>query len=345
MRPKSMVLILIALGCGLIASIGISQVMERNAGDKAKLPTAQIYVAVVDVSAGEQLSAAKIKLEEWPVDKIPEGAVKTPEQLEGMAPMQPLYAGEPLLVAKLADHKKMKGNASRIRQGYRVMAVNVDAASAVAGLVWPGDHVDVMAYTRGSNSIGDRAEAILENVEVFAVNDKINRHEDGDGRSIQARTVSLLVTREQAEQLMLFQHVGLMSLALRNPDDEEKVASKSPNLVPPVAEISTPVASGLEALKSLLPPGGMSLLGGPPEEPMVTMDIIEGGTGKVNRFTWDDRNGLPRELREAVDKETSDQLPDAINLNEVLPETPADNSSPVKGTAPVAPPSTTTRLQ
>ena len=30
MRPKSMILILIAGGCGLIASIGISQVMERR---------------------------------------------------------------------------------------------------------------------------------------------------------------------------------------------------------------------------------------------------------------------------------------------------------------------------
>ena len=31
MRAKSMVLILIALGCGLVASIAISQVMERGA--------------------------------------------------------------------------------------------------------------------------------------------------------------------------------------------------------------------------------------------------------------------------------------------------------------------------
>ena len=32
MRMKSLILIFIALGCGLVASIGISQVMDRGGG-------------------------------------------------------------------------------------------------------------------------------------------------------------------------------------------------------------------------------------------------------------------------------------------------------------------------
>ena len=58
MRAKSMVLILIALGCGLVASIAISQVMERGAGsDNAALETVQIYVATADIDVNEQLDA------------------------------------------------------------------------------------------------------------------------------------------------------------------------------------------------------------------------------------------------------------------------------------------------
>ena len=30
MRPKSLILLLLALGCGLVASIGISQVLDRR---------------------------------------------------------------------------------------------------------------------------------------------------------------------------------------------------------------------------------------------------------------------------------------------------------------------------
>jgi Flp pilus assembly protein CpaB len=322
MRPKSMVLILIALGCGLIASIGISQVMERNAGDKTEQQTAQIYVATVDISAGEDLTASKIKLEQWPVDKIPEGAVKSPDQLDGMSPMQPLYAGEPLLRAKLGDASKMRGSAARIRQGYRVMAINVDAATAVAGLIWPGDHVDVMVYTKGQGAGADRAEAILENVEVFAVNDKISRYEDGEGGSIQARTVSLLVTREQAERLMLYQHVGLCSLSLRHPDELEEATAKQEPAVQP-APTTTVSTNGLDALKALLS-AGIPSMGDGSDEPEATMEIIEGGSGKVNVYTWDDRNGLPRESRapEEAAEQTPDTLPPTVNIDDLLSGVP-----------------------
>ncbi len=57
MRAKSMVLILIALGCGLVASIAISQVMERGANSSnAALETVQIYVATSDIDVNDQLT-------------------------------------------------------------------------------------------------------------------------------------------------------------------------------------------------------------------------------------------------------------------------------------------------
>ena len=96
MRPKSMVLILIALGCGLIASIGISQVVERrNDQGAGTLETAEIFVASVDVPIGDSLSAQMVRLEEWPKDKIPNGAIGTFEDLEGRRPKQPLFEDTP----------------------------------------------------------------------------------------------------------------------------------------------------------------------------------------------------------------------------------------------------------
>ncbi len=329
MRPKSMVLILIALGCGLIASIGISQVMERKAGDNASVKMSPIYVAVMDISAGEELTSQKIKFEEWPVDKIPEGAVTSPEQLDGKSPVQPLYDGEPLLLAKLADRDSLTGTAQRIRPGYRVMSVNVDAASAVAGLVMPGDHVDVMVFTKGSNSGGDRAEAILQDIEVFAVNDQIHRDTDSEGRKIEARTVSLLVTPDQAETLMLFTNTGLMSLSLRHPDEKE-VASTEP-------KSANQGAASIDALKALLPPFAAS--SSPPnataEPPVVdntpefTMEVIEGGSGNVRSYNWDSRDSLPRELSTPSEIPNQDVLPPTVNIDELgtKPTTPDEETT------------------
>lgn len=330
MRPKSMVLILIALGCGLIASIGISQVMERNGTGETKLATAQIYVATVDMMAGEELNASKIKLEEWPVDKIPEGAIKSPEQLDGKSPIQPMYAGEPLLIAKLADRDKIQGTARKIRPGFRVKSIAVDAASAVSGLIMPGDHVDVTVFTRGQGNQGDKAQTVLENIEVFAVNEQIHRDLDSAGNSIQARTVSLLVTPEQSERLMYFSQIGVMSLQLRHPD--EITQSQPKNKTEP-AVVDEP-AINLDMIKSLIPeptttvsvPAEIEAL--PPAEPLHRMQVIQGGSGNVEEWTWDDVNTLPRELRAAQSAETeASGLPGGISLEEM-----------VEATEPKAPP-------
>ena len=76
MRGKSLVLIIIALGCGLVASIGISQIMDKKPVDSShQMKMGKIYVAIVDVDINEPLNAEMVKLEEWPQDKIPEGAI------------------------------------------------------------------------------------------------------------------------------------------------------------------------------------------------------------------------------------------------------------------------------
>ena len=53
MRPKSLILLALALGCGLVASIAISQVLETRTSKSANsVQTDQIYVAMVDAKGG-----------------------------------------------------------------------------------------------------------------------------------------------------------------------------------------------------------------------------------------------------------------------------------------------------
>jgi Flp pilus assembly protein CpaB len=64
MRPKSLLLLALALGCGLVASIGISQVMDRNGNSQTKLETVPIYVAVHNINLGDPIDAKMISLED-----------------------------------------------------------------------------------------------------------------------------------------------------------------------------------------------------------------------------------------------------------------------------------------
>ncbi len=87
MRPKSLILLLLALGCGLVASIGISQVMaNRNQGPAPVVETDKILVANKDIKVNEMLSDKNIQVEDWPKEKIPVDAVRDIKELDGQAP-------------------------------------------------------------------------------------------------------------------------------------------------------------------------------------------------------------------------------------------------------------------
>jgi len=76
--------------------------------------------------------------------------------------------------------------------------------AAVAGLILPGDRVDVLVYLRKSADVAETGtRTILKDVRVFAVNEHTDRETDENGKIIIAKTVSLLLTPGQVETLLL----------------------------------------------------------------------------------------------------------------------------------------------
>ena len=103
MRMKSLILIFIALGCGLVASIGISQVMERGGSSGPGMEMEQILVALADIDNNKKLDATNVKLEDWPKAKVPEGAIRRLDDAKDKFAATRFYKGEPILISKLAD--------------------------------------------------------------------------------------------------------------------------------------------------------------------------------------------------------------------------------------------------
>lgn len=273
MRTKSIILLLIALGFGLVASFGMSQLADNGAAEE--VPTAPVYVTLANIRWGETLTEENIKLEQWPADRVPEGAISTLEELENMVPRVPLYPGEPLIAAKLVDRDSNTAAAQQIPKGFRVTSVKVSMDTSVSGLIRPGDHVDILAVDRERG----RAETILSNIEVFAVDSEISRFRDEDGGVTQAKTISVLVAPDQAEVLAYSAAVGSsMRLSLRSEGDDEIVDSKKD-------------FDPLAALTAKLPEQSMV-------DNSFKMQVV-GGDGKVQEYTWDDA--------------TSEKLPNEVN--------------------------------
>jgi pilus assembly protein CpaB len=207
---------MLALGCGLVAFIGVTQVLAKRRA---------VFVANTDVGLGDLLTSQMINLEPWPKDKIPPGAVTRLEDIEGHRVRTRLYAGEPILANKLMGKgANDQGATSLIPKNYRVVPVRVDATSSGSNLIQPGDRVDVMIYLTRAPDRGipeTVTRTILQDIKVFAVDAIVNLEKEKDAsRPINARSISLLVTPDQAAKVMLAEKMGTLLLVMRSPEDD-----------------------------------------------------------------------------------------------------------------------------
>lgn len=222
MRPKSLLLLALALGCGLIASIGISQVMDKN-DSVVGYETEAIYVAVVNINLNDPIDETMVSLQDWPKDKVPQGAVKSLDELQNRRPRTPIIQGEPILEAKLMAEGEVHDPIGNIPTGMRLKTISVDAEKSAAGLLSPGDRVDIQLFVNRNPGQGfpiARTKVILQNIRIYAVDQTVQRAADGgEGRSI-AKTVSLLLTPDQANKVALAEQIGELNLIPRSPGDE-----------------------------------------------------------------------------------------------------------------------------
>src|SRR5262245_43686342 len=231
MRMKSLILIFIALGCGLVASIGISQVMNRE--NTTGLEMEQILVALVDIDIGSKLDAQNVKLEDWPKAKVPDGAVRRVEDVKEKFANARFFKGEPLHVNKISD--TLSNIANKVPAGYRAMPVKVEDDTVMKGIS-PGDRVDVMVFLKknGLEITETGAFTILTNVRVFAVNTNTERASDAKGETQNFKTISLLVKPDHARELAVAASMGKIMLTLRRPDEKDEAAGEQ---VTPIQDI------------------------------------------------------------------------------------------------------------
>jgi pilus assembly protein CpaB len=221
MRSKTIVLLVLALGCGLVASIGISQVLNR-APETAPGETEPVWVAMADIKSGDTLSTQNLKLEQWPKEKIPPGALNKLEQIENKHTRGAIYQGEVVVEKKLRGSTTSHSN--EIPPGFRLYTVAGDAVNSHGGLLQPGDRVDVLVFIKDAPGLAQTGtKTILQDIKVFAVNDQTTPPDEKTPDSIAAKTVTLLMTPTQAAKATLAGEIGKIRLVVRGQNDQGTV--------------------------------------------------------------------------------------------------------------------------
>ncbi len=271
MRPKSLILLCLALGCGLVASIGISQVMDRNKQPGADMQ--EIVVVTADIKGFDPLTKDNVKLEAWPREKVPANAITNLAEIEAARAKSAIYAGEVVITNKIL--KKGEYLDVDLPKGYRSIAVAVNDESAAGQLLRPGSRTDVLVFVNKAQNPDVRQTGtftILKDIQIFAIDQTVRKATDKVDESVKAKTISLVVTPEQAQIVMTADQIGKLRFILRNQNEADDLTTDKGRLyslddilksrkdgrspdeaeAPPQQAVAAPAATGPSIGQSLL---------------------------------------------------------------------------------------------
>ena len=145
------------------------------------------------------------------------------DDLRGHAVREALAAGEVLVHSTLIGPRQRGFLAAVLSPGARAVTIRVGPATSHAGLIDPGDRVDVILSAQLESNDRDRsvlARTIVEDVRVVAVDRRIGNAGpspvDREVKRTEMVTATLEVSPVEGDRLVLGEHEGRLSLAVRS---------------------------------------------------------------------------------------------------------------------------------
>jgi pilus assembly protein CpaB len=239
MRLRTIIFAILALVAGLgtaaFARHQLSQARQTIVQQAADRPSTTIFVLVAarDMPSGYLVQPDDLAWQSWPDDRISDAYLRKdrddPQSLAGAVVRLHIAQGEPVSAGRLVKPGERGFLAAVLAPGMRATSVPLTATSDVAGLILPGDHVDLIL----SHQIPDLrdpnapartvGETVVTNLRVVAIDQTVN---DQDKKPLSGKTATFEVTPKQAEVIEVAKLIGNLSLDLRSAgepaDDKDK---------------------------------------------------------------------------------------------------------------------------
>lgn len=223
MKSKQIMLIAVALGCGLLSAIGIIQAMGNKSDAAPKIPMGPVVVASAHLDHKSKLSDDNVKLENWPVNLIPEGASTELGDVRGKVITTRLSKGQAIIQETVFSEEEVPGLA--IPPGHKVINIKVPPEDAMPGLMHPGDRVDIIGVfrvrDRKSGETKSETMTFLKGIRVFNIGSSVSAHASKKGGGGSSGIVGVLVTERQSEKIVHARKNGEIRLALIGEKDAD----------------------------------------------------------------------------------------------------------------------------
>jgi pilus assembly protein CpaB len=216
---RNLLILVLAIVMGGSAAFLARNWLESHARNSAAAqPITTMVVAAKPLAFGAILTPDDVTEVPWAAKTFPDGAFVTKDSLlkDGRrVVLSPLAPHEPVLRSKITEPGQRGTLSSLLEKGLRAVTIRVDDVRGVAGFILPGDYVDVVLIAEvGAARRENYSEILLQHVKVLAVDQLASERQE---QPTVAKAVTLEVTSEQAQKVLLATNIGKLSLILRRP--------------------------------------------------------------------------------------------------------------------------------
>lgn len=218
-KPKTMVLFVVAVTCGLGASYMTSKLLaHRNTPQKVT-----ILVAKKNLNMGDII---KLPDDMFVEKQVPQGdeprlAISETEKLKGRQLKRSLRPGDFVTPEDLLDENASSGLPFHLPNQHQAVGIRVNPEGIAGGFAsLPHSRVNIISTRRGSDDKSTRSSMLLEDVLVLAADTQTQN--DASGRAMPANVVTVALKTEDILKLELAKTLGVISLALRKFNDRSK---------------------------------------------------------------------------------------------------------------------------
>lgn len=195
-----------------------------------------VLVAKKGLPAGVFVKPDHLRWQAWPEKNLAaEYFVKGKIELRnftGAVVRRGIAVGEPITHGRLVKPGQRGFLAAVLTPGMRAISVPVNATTGIAGLVFPGDRIDLLLTTQTKRKSGETTtviratETVLTNIRVLAVDQRIA---DQNNTPKLAKTATFEVLPKQAEMIAVAAEIGKLSLVLRSLARLEPIGAEGAN--------------------------------------------------------------------------------------------------------------------
>lgn len=212
MKQKNLILLVVAVGCGLVAAFLTSQMSARQ------VEQVEVLVAAKDLPVGTTFTREDVnklvKVKKMPKDGLPPAFVVDREQLIEKRLSRPVRAEETFNPADL-----LKGGVVTLPPGHSMVSLPIGVGQSAAGFIVPGSRVDILATVRLNKPSRLNSFKLLVNMLVVAVNHTTVVDANNNGAFPNLSMVSFAVKEKEALVLSLAKARGCnLELMLRHPE-------------------------------------------------------------------------------------------------------------------------------